>query len=394
MTEQRERLERALRGCAESGVPDTVDLWHGISERVTEERASEARLSEEPAYDGTRQRARPPQLVPNTRLGWVLATLSVLILGAGIYVASGLVGEIFQQGLPGTVEPGSRKEAGQARKAQPNGEESGLKTQIGQTQTADGARVTLDWAYADEEFVMVGIRALDLREGDRENTESLRDPAMFQPILVDDSSGSEANRGNEAKFPPRVDIADGSGQDFDLVDGVTQYPDATAVFAASESIEPRARQRFRLEVPLEEYGMPGTGPNDKPAAGPFVFDFDVPVQPAPIVEVNQKVEANGVTLTLKRVVNSPGRPQAVVCVEPPDDEHFWTPRVKYSGGLPEDEMVSPLQLKDGCWSLTLENPVRSDSSVTVTKLDGMPRTSERMKTIRGPWTFEFVAPNP
>jgi hypothetical protein len=41
VSERRKRLERALRGCAERGVPaETVDLWPAIRERVSGERMS------------------------------------------------------------------------------------------------------------------------------------------------------------------------------------------------------------------------------------------------------------------------------------------------------------------------------------------------------------------
>ena len=54
----------------------------------------------------------------------------------------------------------------------------------------------------------------------------------------------------------------------------------------------------------------------------------------------------------------------------------------------------------GCWSLTLEDPVEGPSSVKVTELLGYPQTKQAMqededgKEIRGPWTFEFEAPDP
>jgi len=79
--------------------------------------------------------------VPNIPLGWALAAVSALILSFGIYIAAEPVREFFRQGLPGTVEPGSEKADQGAR---PVDEKSGLRTEIGQTQTADGVRVTLD----------------------------------------------------------------------------------------------------------------------------------------------------------------------------------------------------------------------------------------------------------
>lgn len=188
----------------------------------------------------------------------------------------------------------------------PDDELSGLRTQVDQTQTADGARVTLDWAYADEKFVVVVL-----------DTQDLDGPQNLEPSLWDDTVG------NEEKLPPYVKITDGSDQDFDTVGGGTQLgprrTGADATFDAPEGLEPGREHRFRLEVPLQD----SPAASGKPEAGPFVFSFEVPVLPAPTIEVDQEVEAKGVTLTLERVVNSPVLPQAVVCFEPPDDEHRW-----------------------------------------------------------------------
>ena len=381
MADRRERLERALRGCADAGVPETVDLWPSIREHVTGRSTSEARQSETPAGDTARRRARPPQLAPDSPLGWALAALSVLILGAGLYVSSGPVRELFRQGLPGTIEPGSHEE--------PN-----LKTQIDQAQTKDGATVTLDWAYADEKFVMVGLDTQDL-EGAQEPEEFGPDfgPILLQPSIYYDAAGDEAG------LPPYVKITDASGQDFDAVGGGTLSASrAEVVFGAPEGLEPGRMHRFRLEVPLEK-GDEGSGtPGEKPAAGPFVFDFEVPVRPAPTIELNRKVEAKGITLTLERVVNSPAQPQAVVCFRPPDDEHRWEPWVENYAGPEAVTPAAPRPLGDGCWSVTLGAPVEGPSSVKVTELLGYPkaegvaRGAQDGKGIRGPWTFEFEAP--
>jgi hypothetical protein len=104
---QRKHLERVLRECAELGVPETRDPWPAIRERVSEEQTNEESASEERvAARPHRRRAWPPQLVPNTPLGWTLAILSVLILSAGLYAASGPVHDLFWRGLPGPAGPG------------------------------------------------------------------------------------------------------------------------------------------------------------------------------------------------------------------------------------------------------------------------------------------------
>ena len=385
MASQRKRLERALRGCAEAGVPGTIDLWPAVKERATGERADGELAVKERANAGSRRRSWVPEFVPNTPLGWVLAAVSVLILGFGVYAAAEPAREFYRQGLPGTVEPGSEKADQEAR---PADEKSDLRTEIGQTQTADGVRVTLDWAYADERFVAVGLRTQRL-DGPGGSERPDPESAVLEPALWDDSVG------DESELPPYVRISDASGQDFDLVGGGTNRERADATFDAPEGVEPGHAHRFRLEVPVQE----GPALAGKPEAGPFVFAFEIPVRPAPTIELNQKTEAEGVTLTLERVVASPLAPQAVVCFEPPDGEHDWMPLLRYDEGPDDGVGSAPQEFGDGCWSLGLAAPVEGRSSVTVTNLEGMPtgpqdpeQTVINPETIHGPWTFEFDAP--
>jgi hypothetical protein len=381
VTEQRERVEKALRACAEMRVPGTGDPWPAIRERVTGERISGEKASDEPVAARPQRRAWPPRLVPNTPLGWVLAAFSVLILVAGAYAASSPIGDLLRSGLPGPAGHGVGEHAGGE---QPEDRLHALSTDIGQTQTADGARVTLDWAYADERFVAVGLHTPDLGGA-----------SVLEPSLVDDTVS------NEAKLPPHIQITDASGQDFDTVGGGTlQGPQRTgpeAVFDAPEGLQPGPKHRFRLEVPLQE----GPALSGKPEAGSIVFVFEIPVLAAPTIELNQKVEAEGIVITLERVVDSPLLPQAVICFEPPDDEHSWMPFLRWDESYEEGVGSSPQDLGDGCWSLMMVAPVEGHSVVTVTNLEGMPRgdpppgtTTIDPKTIRGPWTFEFEAPDP
>jgi hypothetical protein len=433
VSEQRKRLERALRGCAERGVPaHTVDLWPAVRERVIGERISEERISEERvAARPPRRRAWPPRLVPNTPLGWTLAVFSVLILAAGAYAASGPVGELFRYGLPGPAGPGVGERMGGEqsdggsgaahdlfRYHLPGGEGPGFGEEIGQKRTMDGARVTLERAYADEEFVVFSYSVQDLKE-DRRNAGN---PAALEPIFVskeDENAPSAPDR--------RSELTDEGGRHFASIDGTSMVAEPgsspeevrapkahTAVFEAPEGLEPSRNHRFRLEIFLEEVPVPtsfkekevegrvlieGVRAEEKPPIGPFVFGFEVSVRPVPVVEVGQKETTKGITLTLERVINSPGRPQAIICIEPPDDYHLWHPSMEQTG-FPSDEPPSPHPLKGNCWSMGLGDPVEGPSSVTVTEIWGIPQTAEAAredkdgKEIRGPWTFEFEAPAP
>ncbi|CAA9509308.1 MAG: hypothetical protein AVDCRST_MAG05-2923 [uncultured Rubrobacteraceae bacterium] len=400
MASQRKRLEKALRGCAEAGVPDTMDLWPAVKERTTGERASA-----EPAGQGgnaePHRRNRVPQFVPNTPLGWVLAAVSVLIVGVGIYAAAEPVRELFRQGLPGTVEIGTKKGGGTASHG-----EGTSGPQAGQTLVADDVKVTLNRVYADAQFVMIGYTIEDLKE-DRNIGGH---PSELTPIQIDDTDRTPEVETSD--LPPRVNLTDGSGQDFDLVGGSTSHSQGVeeqqtpkehlAVFAPSERLKAEGEQRFRFKIAVEETGIFLPGKNSAPTnpdskVGPFAFDLEVPVRPAPVVQVDEEDTAEGISVTLDRVVNSPELPQAWICFEPPDDDYRdWTPWLAAQDSGPENEAMSPFQVGDGCWSLTLAGPVEGRSSITVAALDGFPRDPSDMregpKTVRGPWTFEFEAP--
>ena len=378
MTERGERLERALRGCAEVGVPDTVDLWPAVRERVSGQMDEGRATSEEHGGDEVRRRPSP---VTNAPLALVLAVLSTILLGAVVYVATGPL-----QGPARHGPPTGEKHPGQNRGGQTDDSLSGPRTEVDQTRTGDGVRVTLRWAYADERSVAVGLdtQHLDGSQGP--------DSVLFEPSLWDDTAG------DEAKLPPYMKITDASGQDFDTVGGGTLLgpgrTGARAVFDAPGNLAAGGEHAFRLTVPLYESGRSGVA-GEKPDAGPFVFRFEVPVRRAPAIEVNQEVEAKGITVTLKRVIDSPLLPQAIVCFEPPDDEHDWMPFLTYETSYEEEVGSAPQELGDGCWSLQM---VASGdrSSVTVANLVGMPTglsDSDKAgtvtpKTVHGPWRFD------
>ena len=245
-----------------------------------------------------------------------------------------------------------------------------------------------DWAYADARYSAVGLHTQRLDGSD----------VVLQPSLWDDTVG------NEAELPPYLGVTDASGHHFDNVGGGTLLgPDragADATFDAPEGIEPGREHRFRLEVPLVKEPRVGVKVSGKPNPGPFVFDFEIPVRPAPTIELNQRAEAEGVAMTLRRVVASPVVPQAVVCFEAPDDGHRRAPWFDDDGSYPKVGSA-PQKLGDGCWTVTMDRAVEGRASVAVASLEGMPtgpldsgQTCVNPKTIRGPWTFGFEAPAP
>ena len=358
MTE-RGQIERALRACADAGVPRVADPWPEIRERALARRG--------------RAPLRNRRIMPRTRVRLMLAVLLCAFLGMGAYSASGLLDAIFQDKLPG-------------------GDAVDLGQKLDLTQTANGMRVTLERAYADQSSVVVGYTIEELEE-DRQalGYPTRLEPSLEQEMVLTDGSGARLQNAEGPEWS-------GSDEDVPVV----------AVFEAGEGTEVGERERFRLEAPIgarlmvppETTGPEASGPADDDlpyqveTGDPFVFDFEVPVRAAPTVQVDQKVEAGGVTLTLDRVIDSPARPEAVFCFEPPDDEREW-----YIRDLTGGSSIVPNE--DNCRAYVLRSGLERRSTLTVTRIEGIPRPgtfrndkegNQKVRTIRGPWTFEFEVP--
>jgi hypothetical protein len=283
--------------------------------------------------------------------------------------------------------------------------------------TAGGARVTLTSVYAEERYVSISYEVEDLQDGRRVGGL----PAELQPLIGfegDEEALQEAGLGTHV-----VELADESGTDFRMVDNsgqTSEGPDNMAkgalhnmaAFKPDPRLEPGEKHRFRLEVPLIESPVVPMGekrPPEEPfEGGPFVFTFEVPVQAVQVIDVGQKDTAKGLTLTLDQVINSPGRPQAVVCYEAPDDEHswlLWGGKGTYEGGWGSSGSMKGVS-STGCQTLLLQGPLEGRSSVEVAAMEGMPNCpsakgeaaeacyAKQGRIIRGPWTLEFDVPSP
>jgi hypothetical protein len=108
----------------------------------------------------------------------------------------------------------------------------------------------------------------------------------------------------------------------------------------------RLRQRPRIEVG-ESTGL-GLRGREVQRGRPHTQSLDgsdVVLQPslrddtfgneAELPPLNQRAEAEGVAMTLRRVVASPVVPQAVVCFGPSDDGHRWAPWFDDDGSYPK-----------------------------------------------------------
>ena len=314
--------------------------------------------------------------------------LAMLLFGTGAYAASEIAYEAFRQELPGLV-----------------GEEN-AGVPINERQTAYGTGVTLERVYADAGYVVISFTVENLKDEQR----AADYPANLLPVFDIEEPWYEKSGGSPPwpRGVPHVDLTDESGGSFQVIDasgyvyepngimGGGEAPKAqSVVFATSETLQRGRMHHFRFEVPFQ-VGDPWP---PKPIGEPVVFDFEVPVQPTPIAELDLKSAANGLTLTLDRVVRSPGRPHAVLCFDPPDEGYVWEPLVRKTGHTAEDDLASSLEkrrMDNGCWAIDLYRHADSYSltipHITGYSEDGTAEGPQDKKVIHGPWTFEFEVP--
>lgn len=363
MTEQTLRLKKALEGCAQSGISPTTQPWAEI----------ENRLEARPAASTRRPSHR---FLPKTRAGIVLVAALFILFGTGAYATSSLVYKNFRVALPGATGPV-------------------YGDQLGLTQTANGVKVNLEWAYADQRNIVVGYGIEDLRS-DRRVAGRPAELASADMISID---GVKLEDEDDTAFISTGGQSGGSG----VLEPLTEVP-VQGVYAPKNAIEPGER-RFRLTIPVVAQALPSYD-RWEPVGEPFIFDFEVPVRPAPIVEVNQTVETDGVALTLERVADSPARPEARVCYGAADTDYEWFMNGEDgpSNGVAGLGFEPGLGEKRACSTMLLPDSLDGHSTVTVDSVDGTPRCPPgddngckfdpgRVKSIKGPWTFEFTVPD-
>jgi hypothetical protein len=141
----------------------------------------------------------------------------------------------------------------------------------------------------------------------------------------------------------------------------------------------------------------------EPVGDPFFFDLRVSVREAPVIEVNQTVEASGVPITLKHIVNSPVRTNAYLCFDPPEGEYDW-PLAKtrpLEGARPASSSVNYSRhpeggaVEEGCATYTYPETLYDKPGVhhlTVTEL--RPSSPNVKGAVKGPRRFSFEVPQP
>lgn len=345
---ENQNIEKALRACAERGVPETVVPWSRIRERALSERRPASRR----------------RWIPQTRAGLAFAALTtLLLLSTGALAASGVVDDLVRETVP-------------------SARGSNFGVGLHQEKTIGGVTVGLERAYADQDSIVVGYRIEGITRGRLDG----RDPDSVYPAAkLTDASGERFGYLNE--------LGRGMSPENSVPEGSQAWVRA---FETPGKLEASDRHRFRFEVWLE---APTSG-TWKPVTESFVFDLGLPVLPTPTIEVGETVDAGGLALTLDRLENSPTGTQAFVCFDPPDDGRFYMPMIK-TGLFDQPAADGTTYVKnEGCSKYTYDYEETLYGrpgvySLTVTEIEAYPRKNpdeRKTEKIRGPWTFEFEVP--
>lgn len=357
-----------LREAEELRVPDSIDHWPIIRERMMNKQAA-------PHTKG----------VPLRRLGWAfVAVVLLLAFGAGAYAVGNLMSEA------------TKMEAGLQHI-----EKAKLYQTVNQTRTIGGITVTLERVYADANRVVIGTTVkgpgylADQREishrGDFELTDD-QGHVLTEIWGVGQGSQPDPKGGGRG-------VSYLASFDTSAVPGEPQELGLRLVVNVSTNVVPTP-----ASCPVgKDCGGPGEPPTA--TAGPFTFDFAVPVLPGQILKVGQTVEKSGATLTLDRVIITPSQTRVVVCVRPPNQERDrydrWVPDGELNTGVVRAGWMGNRFLgfdapHNGCYNYR-EGAYYGDQhgewTFTVNKLygqiDGHP---EKEKVLPGPWVFQFRVP--
>jgi hypothetical protein len=197
-------------------------------------------------------------------------------------------------------------------------------------QTIDGVTVTIDQAYADESRVGVyyTISGLDWP-----------DNVQMNPTLMASLSSTVIH-----------DIGRGAGgwstgivKEGVLTGFIDQMLTAGAVDAAQSPIVD-----LQVDIPVDGTGailvLPSsTGqiqqptPMQLPRVGRFRFKFKIPIsQGIKLMDINQTVEANGISITLKSLILNRSHVDALLCFDMPSEKD-WSPELRFGIGSAPDQ---------------------------------------------------------
>jgi hypothetical protein len=275
-----ERLIRqALEEQARKDIPDDMNLIPEVYERVGR---------------GTRAAAR-------SRLSWVaVAVLGMLAVTVVAYAAARLLQDSPRD--PGLTGAG----------------EADLVTELNLQQSYEDFTVTVEYAYADVNRISIGFQVSGtspIGTTYEITSDALTDSEGYEYQLLFGGGGGGGGGGSEA---PQVHTYSYTQSSSYHVPAYAEVPDALNL-------------RLELGVKRITSTRPDSAGTPQPVEGapiieqlePLVFEFSVPFIPGQVIEPEQTASANGITLTLEKLVIAPSLTRATVCfAEVPEANYF------------------------------------------------------------------------
>lgn len=367
-----QRFKQALHDIVAEDLEETTDLWPKVRVHVE---------------SGPRRR----RFFPTTRHGWAgFSLLLILAFSTAAYAAVtsflDRVVEMDPQGIQFLIEDGLVKE-------------------MDLSQTEKGITVTLEWAYADVNRIVIGYTVK--HPGDRCN-------GVFS---LTDRDGSD--------FPP---IIGGYGHGWEGLSSQVVSFNASSVQGIPERLD------LRLNLQISTFNLPGETPAPPastvnaetgvtfaevepmrigPPEATFEFDFSVPFHSGREIKIGQSADAAGVEITLERVTIAPSDARLEFCFAGLDysEVESWIPLISIDPGKDwggdsdmvlqggrwisencyEYDFAAPLQEQRGLWMVTVTEMIGDKPVVYYNEENEDIHTYEQIR-LGGPWTYRFHVP--
>jgi hypothetical protein len=339
-------------------------------------RAIEQRMAERQRQASVRRWAFP-RAMPRG-VGAVAAILVMLLIGGGVYAIT----PVLNQALTQLDDTGLKQV-----------DAAGLMHDVDLSQTIDGYTIHLQRVYADANRVMV---AYTVQGADQKIT-------GFTPNEMHLTTPD----GLALPMHGRFGLAKDGG-----VEGNIFTFDADSIQGHPAEVSLRL-EVYGLQVFTSDAPSPPTGQPEEPTtivSGPFVFDFTVPFVAGRVIDVNQTITANGVPITLDRLLITPSMTRAYFQLQDTNGipAKEWWPETRlngdgwtvdwYGGGSSriEDNRRHVLAFeqalfdKHGEWTLTIERLRGEDPAKRAAAIEKGEAWNQEI--IEGPWEFKFVVP--
>jgi hypothetical protein len=301
-------VKHTLDDIARRHIADSVNLWPQIQAHLSHQKATKS--------------MRPARLVWTIVLV-IVAALIITTVAYALYRVmadpglqavhdAGLVTDLNLAATPAPIEPvvmpSAISAASSPARSIPTVQPVPTATAMAAQQVGD-VIVTLNWAYADESRVALGLTI-----GGLQPQAGVKAHFLINSITLSDDRGTLFGR-------------DGASQATDM------RPDEPGVVEVAvinyQPLTAHQTLHLKVDIKLGDTTVPVIMPGNMPAPGPvpmatiaplgdFHFQFDLPVYPALIIKPDQSTTANGLTIRLEEIRLTPSYAEARLCYELPD----------------------------------------------------------------------------